>query len=160
MNLASSCVRNILITTYKTLNGIAPSYLRSLLEERKMAYNLRGTLKLNLPRDTTTSYGFQSFRYVICLFTILALRHLYEILLISSHSKVLSFLSNLNPRFCPPSTCRHAKSRVYLGIELVVSINLLFKVSTSPRETSACANEFHLRHQSKNISTSTWYLWT
>ena len=50
-------------TTYKTLYGIAPLYLRSLLKERTTAYNLRGTLKVDLPRVTTTSYGLQSFRY-------------------------------------------------------------------------------------------------
>ena len=60
VNLESSRVQNMLITTYKTLYGIAPPYLKSLL---KVAYNLRGTLKLNLPRVTTTTYGLQSFRY-------------------------------------------------------------------------------------------------
>ena len=30
-----------------------------------MAYNLRGTQKLNLPRVTTTSFGFQWFRYSV-----------------------------------------------------------------------------------------------
>ena len=34
-----------------------------LLKERKVAYNLRGTLKLNPPRVTTTTYGLHSFRY-------------------------------------------------------------------------------------------------
>ena len=63
MNLESSRVQNMLVTTYKALYGIAPPYLRSLLEERKMAYTLRGTLKLNLPRVATTSCGLQSFRY-------------------------------------------------------------------------------------------------
>ena len=33
------------------------------LKERTTAYNLRGTLKVDLPRVTTTSYGLQSFRY-------------------------------------------------------------------------------------------------
>ena len=50
-------------STYKTLYGIAPLYLRSLLKERTTAYNLRGTPKVDLPRVTTTSYGLQSFRY-------------------------------------------------------------------------------------------------
>ena len=50
-------------STYNTLHGIAPLYLRSLLKERTTAYNLRGTLKVDLPRVTTTSYGLQSFRY-------------------------------------------------------------------------------------------------
>ena len=45
------------------LYGIAPPYLKLLLKERKVAYNLRGTLKLNLPRVTTTTYGLYSFRY-------------------------------------------------------------------------------------------------
>ena len=63
VNLESSRVQNMRITTYKTLYGIAPPYLKSLLKERKVAYNLRGTLKLNLPRVTTTTYGLQSFRY-------------------------------------------------------------------------------------------------
>ena len=63
MNLESSRVQNMLVTKYKTLYVIAPPYLRSPLEERKTAYNLRGTLKLNLARVTTTSYGLQSFRY-------------------------------------------------------------------------------------------------
>ena len=57
VNLESSRVQNMLTTTYKTRYGIAPPYLKSLLKERKVAYNLRGTLKLNLPRVTTTTYG-------------------------------------------------------------------------------------------------------
>lgn len=61
--LESSRVQNMLITTYKTLCGIAPPYLKLLLKERKVAYNLRGTLKLNLPRVTPTTYGLHSFRY-------------------------------------------------------------------------------------------------
>ena len=63
VNLESSRVQNMLITTYKTLYGIAPPYLKLLLKERKVAYDLRGTLKLNLPRVTTTTYGLHSFRY-------------------------------------------------------------------------------------------------
>ena len=63
VNLESSRVYNMLVTTYKSLYGLAPSYLRSLLEERTTVYNLGGTLKLNLPRVSTTSYGLQSFRY-------------------------------------------------------------------------------------------------
>ena len=63
VNLESSPVQNMLITTYKTLYGIAPPYLKLLLKERKVAYNLRGTLKLNLPRVTTITYGLHSFRY-------------------------------------------------------------------------------------------------
>ena len=64
VNLESSRVQNMLITTYKTLYGIAPPYLKLLLKQRKVAYNLRGsTLKLNLPRVTTTTYGLHSFRY-------------------------------------------------------------------------------------------------
>ena len=63
VNLQSPRVQNMLVTKYKTLHGIAPPYLRLLLDERKMAYNLRGTLKLNLPRVPTISYGLQSFRY-------------------------------------------------------------------------------------------------
>ena len=52
VNRESSRVRNMLVTTYKTLYGLAPPYLRSLLKERTTAYNLRGTLKLYLPRVT------------------------------------------------------------------------------------------------------------
>lgn len=63
VNLESSFIQNMLVTTYKTLYEIAPPYLESLLEERKMAYNLRGTLKFSLPRVTTSSYGLQLFRY-------------------------------------------------------------------------------------------------
>ena len=63
VNLESSRVQNMLITTYKTLYDIAPPYFKLLLKERKVAYNLRGTLKLNLPRVTTTTYGLHSFRY-------------------------------------------------------------------------------------------------
>ena len=63
MNLESSCVKNMLVTTNKTLYGIAPPYLRSLMEQQTTAYNLRGSLKFDLPRVTTTSYGLQSFRY-------------------------------------------------------------------------------------------------
>ena len=55
----------MLITTYKTLHDIAPPYLKLLLKERKVAYNLRGTLKLNLPRVTTTIHGLHSFRYAV-----------------------------------------------------------------------------------------------
>ena len=63
MNLESSHVKNMLVTTNKNLYGIAPPYLRSLMEQQTTAYNLRGTLKSDLPRVTTTSYGLQSFRY-------------------------------------------------------------------------------------------------
>ena len=61
VNRESYRVQNMLVTTYKTL--YAPPYLRSLLKERTTAYNLRGTLKLNLPRVTTTSFGLKSFRH-------------------------------------------------------------------------------------------------
>ena len=51
---------------YKTLHDIAPPYLKLLLKERKVVYNLRGTLKLNLLRVTTTIYnGLHSFRYAV-----------------------------------------------------------------------------------------------
>ena len=63
VNRESSRVRNMLVTTYKTLYGLAPPYLRSLLKERTTAYNLRGTLKLYLPRVTTTSFGLKSLRH-------------------------------------------------------------------------------------------------
>ena len=63
MNLESSRVKNMLVTTNKNLYGIAPPYLRSLMEQQTTAYSLRGTLKSDLPRVTTTSYGLQSFRY-------------------------------------------------------------------------------------------------
>ena len=63
VNLESSRVQNMLITTYKTFYDIAPPYLKLLLKERKVAYNLRGTQKLDLPRVTTTIYGLHSFRY-------------------------------------------------------------------------------------------------
>ena len=53
----------MLITTYKTLYGTAPSYLKLLLKERKVEYNLRGTKKMDLPRVTATTYGLHSFRY-------------------------------------------------------------------------------------------------
>ena len=65
LNLESSSVQNMLVTTYNTLHGIAPSYLRSLLKVRTTAYNLRGTLKLNLPRVTTISHGFNILSYFI-----------------------------------------------------------------------------------------------
>ena len=65
VNLESSRVQNMLITTYKTLYDIAPPYLKLLLKERKVAYNLRGTQKLNLPRVTTTTYVLHSFRYIM-----------------------------------------------------------------------------------------------
>ena len=63
MNLESSRVRNMPITTFKTLNGVALPYLKSPLEERTIAYSFRGTLKLNLPRVITTFFGLQPFRY-------------------------------------------------------------------------------------------------
>ena len=40
------------------------NYISDQKKERTTAYNLRGTLKVDLPRVTTTSYGLQSFRYV------------------------------------------------------------------------------------------------
>ena len=61
VNRESSRVQKMLVTTYKTL--YAPPYLRSLLKERTTAYNLRGILKLDLPRVTTTSFGLKSFRH-------------------------------------------------------------------------------------------------
>ena len=63
MNRESSRVRNMLVTTYKTLYGLAPPYLRSLLKERTTPYNLRGTLKLDLPRVTTIPFGLKSLRH-------------------------------------------------------------------------------------------------
>ena len=63
MNLESSRVKNMLVTTNKNLYEIAPPYLRSLMEQQTTEYNLTGTLKSDLPRVTTTSYGLQSFRY-------------------------------------------------------------------------------------------------
>ena len=42
----------MLVTRCKTLHGVTPSYLKSLLEEPKMVYNLRGTLKLAKLQNT------------------------------------------------------------------------------------------------------------
>ena len=65
VNLESSRVQNMLITTYKTLYGIAPPYLKLLLKERKVAYNLRGTLKLKSTKSYN-NYLWTTFVQICC----------------------------------------------------------------------------------------------
>lgn len=53
----------IILLTFKSLNGLAPEYLRNLLQYRKTSHSLRSESKklLDTPRTRTTSYGDRAF---------------------------------------------------------------------------------------------------
>ena len=64
VNLEQRRVQNMLFTIFKCLHGAAPSYLRSHLKERMLAYSIRGHAILELPTVKTTAYGLHSFHYL------------------------------------------------------------------------------------------------
>ena len=57
---------NILLTVYKSLNGLAPDYLSALIDVRRPTSSLRSSdkLLLNVPKINTVTYGQRAFSYV------------------------------------------------------------------------------------------------
>jgi hypothetical protein len=55
----------ILLITYKALNGLAPSYIRDMLQPLKSTMNLRLSMKglLSVPPIKLVNYGQRSFSY-------------------------------------------------------------------------------------------------
>ena len=56
-------VQDMCILTYKANHGTIPTALTTLLALRSDTLNLRGKLKLVLPRVNTTKYGLNTFKY-------------------------------------------------------------------------------------------------
>ena len=56
----------ILLTVYKSLNGLAPDYLSALIDVRRPTRSLRSSdkLLLNVPKINTVTYGQRAFSYV------------------------------------------------------------------------------------------------
>ena len=56
----------ILLTVYKSLNGLAPDYLSALIDVRRPTRSLRSSdkLLLNVPKINTVTYGQPAFSYV------------------------------------------------------------------------------------------------
>ena len=55
----------MLVTVYKCLQGAAPSYLQTYLQERDAGfYELRGYAKLKPPAVRTTRFNLHSFRHL------------------------------------------------------------------------------------------------
>ena len=56
---------NILITTYKIIHGLAPSYMSSLLKVRQSSRSLRSSSRslLSIPSTKTKSYGQRAFSF-------------------------------------------------------------------------------------------------
>ena len=57
-------VDRILVETYKSLNGINPSYLKSIFQIKTIPYALRDSSRLNQPLKETTNFGLRSINYV------------------------------------------------------------------------------------------------
>ena len=69
-------VYKILLITYKALNGLAPSYIRDMLQPLKSTMNLRSSKKgfLSEPPVKLVNYGQRSFSYAapkLCLYSAL-----------------------------------------------------------------------------------------
>ena len=63
-NLEAGRVQSMMVTLYKCLNGMAPSYLRAYVQEWRVSnYNLRGYSMLEIRQVRTSSYGLLSYRY-------------------------------------------------------------------------------------------------
>ena len=58
-------IYKILLITYKALNGLAPSYIRDMLQPLKSTINLRSSMKglLSVPPIKLVNYGQRSFSY-------------------------------------------------------------------------------------------------
>ena len=58
-------IYKILLITYKALNGLAPSYIRDMLQPLKSTMNLRSSMKglLSVPPIKLVNYGQRSFSY-------------------------------------------------------------------------------------------------
>ena len=52
------------IEIYKTRNGLNPSFLRQICEEKVLPYNLRCSDKLQLPKAKTTGLGIDTVKFV------------------------------------------------------------------------------------------------
>jgi hypothetical protein len=58
-------IYKILLITYKALNGLAPSYIKDMLQPLKSTMNLRSSIKglLSTPPIKLVKYGQRSFSY-------------------------------------------------------------------------------------------------
>ena len=63
LSLYEQRIRNCLIYVYKSLHGLAPS-ITNLVNIRTTKTNLRGGVKLLVPKAKTTHYGLNSFTYI------------------------------------------------------------------------------------------------
>ena len=57
-------IKRIAIEVYKSINGLNPSYLRSIFEIRNIPYVLRDSSRLDQPLKQTTNYGLRSINYL------------------------------------------------------------------------------------------------
>ena len=63
-SLKTRRLQDIIITVFKCLNNMAPSYLSSRFKIRNNSYNLRGVRKLWVPKVITTTFRLHSFTYL------------------------------------------------------------------------------------------------
>jgi hypothetical protein len=62
VTLSLQRLRTLALETFKILNGMAPDYLKKLIEIKQITYGLRNEKLLNVPHVKTTKYGLNSFR--------------------------------------------------------------------------------------------------
>ena len=53
----------IMIEIFKTKNNLNPTFMKNILTERDIPYNLRSENHLRLPKVNTTSYGMENIQY-------------------------------------------------------------------------------------------------
>ena len=53
-----------MVEIYKTRNHLNPLFMITILEEKAMPYQLRGSSNLNFPKVRTTCYGTETVRFM------------------------------------------------------------------------------------------------
>ena len=57
-------LKRIAIEVYKSINGLNPSYLKSIFEFKNISYQLRDSSRLDQPLKETTNFGLRSINYL------------------------------------------------------------------------------------------------
>ena len=57
-------LKRIAIEVYKSINGLNPSYIRSIFDIKNVPYELRDSSRLDQPLKETTNFGLRSFNYL------------------------------------------------------------------------------------------------
>jgi len=58
------CLKSMAVLIYKIKKGISPQYMKELIREQSVSYDMRDNEKLVLPSFSTVRFGKNSFRYL------------------------------------------------------------------------------------------------